>query len=320
LLESKVLVTGGAGFIGSHLVDRLIKEKSHVTVLDDFFSGTIENLQKHLGPKRITLVKGDVRNSADVRKAINGVSTIFHLAAIIDVQSSMKDPKLTNDVNVNGTLSVLKESLIANVERFIYVSTCAVYGEAQYLPITEEHPIAPISPYGASKFEAEKHCKTYNHTYGLETCCLRLFNVYGPRQSIGPYSGVITRFINDLEKGHSLIIYGDGKQTRDFIHVKDVVSACLLAMEKRHEQCEAVNIGTGKPTSINELANILMKLSGQTDLKPIYRAPREGDIRNSYADISKAQKMLNFEPKIGLEEGLESLVKHKFSLKPPRAD
>jgi UDP-glucose 4-epimerase len=312
-------VTGGAGFIGSHLVDRLIEEKYEVTVLDNFFSGTIENLRMHLDTKWITLVKGDARNSADVRKAINGVSTIFHLAAIVDVQLSMKNAKLTNDVNVNGTLSVLKESLIENVERFVYISTCAVYGEAQYLPIDEEHPITPLSPYGASKFEAENHCKTYHHTYGLETCCLRLFNVYGPRQSIGPYSGVITRFTNDLEKGHPPIIYGDGEQTRDFIHIKDVISACLLAMEKPHEKCEAVNIGTGKPTSINELANILTKLSDKTDLKPIYRAPREGDIRNSYADISKAQKMLNFKPKIGLEEGLESLVKHKFNLKPARS-
>jgi UDP-glucose 4-epimerase len=319
LPRSRVLVTGGAGFIGSHLVDRLIEEKYEVTVLDNFFSGTIENLRKHLDTKRITLVTGDARNSADVRKAISGVSTIFHFTAIVDVQSSMKDPKLTNEVNVGGTLNVLKESLIENVESFIYISTCAVYGEAQYLPINEEHPIAPISPYGASKYEAENHCKTYNHTYGIKICCLRLFNVYGPRQSVGPYSGVITRFINDLEKGHPLTIYGDGKQTRDFIHVKDVVSACLLAMEKRHEACQAVNIGTGKPTSINELANILIKKSDQTDLKPIYRALREGDIRNSYADISKAQKMLSFKPKIGLEEGLESLVKHKFNFKPPRA-
>ena len=260
--------------------------------------------------KRVTLVRGDARNSADLRKAINGVSTIFHLAAIVDVQSSVKNAKLTNEVNVNGTLSVLKESLIENVERFIYISSCAVYGEAQYLPIDEEHPITPLSPYGASKFEAENHCRTYNYTYGLETCCLRLFNVYGSRQGSGPYGGVITRFINSLEKDHPLIIYGDGKQTRDFIHVKDVISACLLAMEKRHEKCETINIGTGKPTSINELANILMKLSGPTDLKPIYRAHREGDIRNSYANISKAQKMLNFKPRIGLEEGLESLVKH----------
>jgi len=320
LRESKVLVTGGAGFIGSHLVDRLVKEKYQVTVLDNFFSGTIENLRKHLGTKRISLVKGDIRNSADVRTAINGVSTIFHLAAIIDVQSSMKNAKLTSDVNVNGALSVLKESVIQNVEKFIYISTCAVYGEAQYLPIDEEHPIAPISPYGASKFEAENHCKTYNHTHGLGICCLRLFNVYGPRQSIGPYSGVITRFINDLEKGHPLVIYGDGKQTRDFIHVKDVVSACLLAMEKRREKCEVVNIGTGKPTSRNELASILMKLSGKTELEPIYRVPRAGDIRNSYADINKAQKSLDFKPKIGLKEGLKSLIKHEFNLKPARAE
>jgi UDP-glucose 4-epimerase len=311
LYKSRVLVTGGAGFIGSHLVDRLIEENYEVTVLDNFFSGKVENLRKHLDTKWLTLVKGDARNSADVKEALNGVSTIFHLAAIIDVQSSMKNAKLTNDVNVNGTLNVLQESLNENVARFIYISTCAVYGEAQYLPIDEKHPIAPLSPYGASKFEAENHCHRYHRTYGLETCCLRLFNVYGPRQAIGPYSGVITRFTENLEKSHPPIVYGNGKQTRDFIHVEDVVSSCLLAIENMHEKFETVNIGTGKPTSINKLANILIKLSDKTDLKPIYKAHREGDIRNSYADISKAQKMLNFKPKIGLEEGLQSLVKHK---------
>lgn len=305
--NSRILVTGGAGFIGSHLVDQLIKRGYSVVVLDNFFSGAIENLQKHLKNENFTLIKGDIRNLADVKKAVKNVSVVFHLAAIVNIPLSMKNPELTRKVNVDGTLNVLEASLAENVDRFVYLSTCAVYGEAQYLPIDEKHPIMPLSPYGASKFEAENLCRDYYCTHGLKTCCLRLFNVYGPGQGGGPYAGVIRSFVDNLKRGRPLVIYGDGNQTRDFIHVRDVVDACLLFLGKMLDGYETINIGTGKPTSINELANILMSISGR-NIKITYKAPRKGDVRNSYADISKAQKILGFRPKIGLEDGLKGLI------------
>lgn len=257
--------------------------------------------------ENFTLIKGDIINLADVKKAVKNVSVVFHLAAIVNVQLSVKNPELTRKVNVDGTLDVLEASLAENVDRFIYLSTCAVYGEAQYLPIDEEHPIMPLSSYGASKFEAENLCRDYSYTYGFKTCCLRLFNVYGPRQGGGPYAGVIRSFIDNLKRSRPFIIYGDGNQIRDFIHVGDVVDACLAVMEKRPKTYEAFNIGTGKPTSINELANTLMKISSKY-VKLIYKSSRKGDIQNSYADIGKARKILGFKPKIELEDGLKDLI------------
>jgi UDP-glucose 4-epimerase len=305
---SRILVTGGAGFIGSHLVDRLIKEEFEVAVLDSFFSGTIENLEGHLKSGQLTLIRGDIRKSADVRKAISGVSTVFHFAAIVNVQLSIKNPKLTREVNVNGTSNVLEASLAENVEKFINISTCAVYGESHYLPLNEEHPTMPLSPYGVSKLDAENYSRLYHQIHGLRTCCLRLFNVYGPRQHAGPYSGVITQFIRKLEKSQSPVIYGDGEQTRDFIHVDDVADACMLAMKNATCEGETYNIGTGRPMTITELAHILIGFYGKTALRPIYKAPKKGDIKNSYADISKARKMLNFEPKIKLENGIKTIL------------
>jgi len=304
--SSRVLVTGGAGFIGSHLVDRLMKEGYDVVVLDNFFSGKMENLQEHLNSKRFHLGNGDVRSVKDLRKAIKDAAIVFHLAAIVDVPFSIKNPILTNDVNVKGTLTALEASLTENIEHFIYISTCAVYGEARYLPINEEHPTMPLSPYGVSKLSAENYCKVYNQIYGVKACCLRLFNVYGPRQSAGPYSGVIKQFVKRLKESKPPVIYGDGEQTRDFIHVNDVVDACMLLMEKVCCEGETFNIGTGKPTTISELANILIELSGKAGLKPVYKTQRKGDIRNSYADINKARRNLNFEPKIDLENGMKA--------------
>jgi nucleoside-diphosphate-sugar epimerase len=277
----RTLVTGGAGFIGSHLVDRLMKEGYEVVVLDNFSAGKTENIQRHLRSQSFRLVKGDVRNLEDVRKAVGDIDVVFHLAAIVNVPLSIEDPLLVNDVNIEGTLNLLEASLKENIQRFIYISTCAVYGEARYLPINEEHPIMPLSPYGISKFTAEHYCKIFHHIHGLKTASLRLFNVYGPRQSEGPYSGVITRFISRLRRGKPPIIYGDGEQTRDFMYIDNVV----------------------------ELNNVLTKFFGQARVKPVYTAPREGDIRNSYADTCKAEKMLGYKPRITLKEGIKMLLK-----------
>ena len=299
----------GAGFIGSRLVDRLIREGHEVAVLDNLFAGTTSSLKEHLSNSSLHLVRGDVRNSRAVKKAVREATTVFHLAAIVDVPLSVENPVLANDVNVGGTLSVLEASLAENVDRFIYISSCAVYGEARSLPINEEHPTTPLSPYGVSKLAAENYCRNYREIHGLKTCCLRLFNVYGPGQHAGSYSGVISKFVRKVQRGESPVVYGDGKQTRDFMHIKDVIDACMLAMESVHTGGGPFNIGTGKPTTIRELADITIELSGKTSIKPIYKEPRKGDIENSYADISKARKSLNLEPKTELKSGMKSLLK-----------
>ena len=306
---SRILVTGGAGFIGSHLVDRLIKEGYEVVVLDNFFSGNIENIKHHLESRMFYLVKGNVRSSDKVEEAIMNVDAVFHLAAIVSVPLSIENPLLVNDVNVAGTLNLLKASLKADVKRFIYVSSCAVYGEVDRLPVDERRPANPISPYAVSKLAAEYYCKVFYENYGLDTLCLRYFNVYGPRQVRDSYSGVITQFIDRLKQGKPPIIYGDGQQTRDFVHVRDVVDANMLALSSQRSVGEVVNVGTGKQTMINQLAEVLLELSGRSYLKPKYEAPRKGDIRNSCADISKAKRALGYEPKVTLKEGLRMMLK-----------
>jgi len=305
---SRTLITGGAGFIGSHIMDRLLKEGYEVVILDNFSSGRVKNIQRHLSSQRLHLVRGDVRNSEDVKKAVKDVDAVFHLAAIVNVPLSIENPLLVNDVNIEGTLNLLEASVKENIQRFIYVSTCAVYGEACYLPINEEHPIMPLSPYGISKFSAEGYCRIFHMIHGLETVCLRFFNVYGPRQSEGPYSGVITQFITRLKRGEAPVIYGDGEQTRDFVYVKDVVEASMLVLECQHFGGEVINIGTGKPTTINQLAKVLAHLLGKADVKPEYAPPRAGDIRNSYADIRKAEEVLGYKPGIKLEDGIRRLL------------
>lgn len=306
--HSKILVTGGAGFIGSHLVDRLIKEGYEVVVLDNLFTGDIENITHHLDNGMFCLVKGNVRSPANVKEAIRNVDAVFHLAAIVSVPLSIEKPLFVNDVNLRGTLNLLEASSKADVKRFIYTSSCAVYGEAGHFPIDEHCPTNPMSPYAVSKLAAEYYCKVFHKNYGLNTLSLRYFNVYGPRQAKTPYSGVITQFINRLKQGEPPIIYGDGQQTRDFVQVEDVVEANMLALNCQHSAGDVINVGTGKSTTINELANLSIEFFGQAHLKPVYRAPREGDIRNSYADIGKAEKMLGYKPKIALKKGIRMLL------------
>jgi len=307
--NSRILVTGGAGFIGSSLVERLIEEGHDVVVLDNFSTGTTGNLEMYLNNRSLHVVRGDIRNPRAVKKALKEATTVFHLAALVDVPISVENPILNNDVNVGGTLSVLEASVAESVDRFIYISSCAVYGEARYLPINEEHPTMPLSPYGVSKLAAENYCRNYHEIRGLKTCCLRFFNVYGYRQHAGSYSGVISKFIRKIQGCESPVIYGDGKQTRDFVYLEDVIDACLLAMESARTDGGTFNIGTGKPTTITQLAEMIIELSGKTSLGPIYKKPRKGDVENSYADINMARKSLNFKPKTELKNGLRSLMK-----------
>ncbi len=308
-LVDRVLVTGGAGFIGSHLVDGLMSGGFDVVVLDDLSSGRRENLSLHLGEPNFCLVEGDVRVKADVKKALEGVDVVFHLAAIVSVDFSVKNPLLVNEVNVAGTLNVLRQSLKAGVKRFVYASSCAVYGEPVDLPVNEEHPAKPMSPYGVSKLAAEHYCRVFCGVYGFETVCLRFFNVYGFRQVGSPYSGVIMKFIDRLKRGEAPIIDGDGEQTRDFVFVGDVVDACLCAMRCKNCVGETINVGSGVETSINRLADALIELFGTGDVKPVFAEPKAGDIRRSYADLSKAERLLGYKPKTSLKEGLTMLLK-----------
>jgi len=307
-LVDRVLVTGGAGFIGGHLVDKLMSGGFDVVVLDDLSSGRREHLSVHFGKANFCLVEGDVRDEADVKKALEGVDVVFHFAAIVSVDFSVKNPLLVNEVNVGGTLNVLKESVKAGVKRFVYASSCAVYGEPTNLPISEEQPTNPMSPYGVSKLAAEYYCRVFYEVYGLETVCLRFFNVLGSRQVIGPYSGVIMKFIDKLKRGKEPIIYGDGKQTRDFVFVGDAVDACLRAMRCKDCVGEMINVGSGVETTVNRLADVLIELFGSGDVKPVYAEPRAGDIRRSCADLSKTERLLGYKAKTSLEEGLSTLL------------
>jgi nucleoside-diphosphate-sugar epimerase len=306
---SKILVTGGAGFIGSHLVDRFLREGFEVTVLDNFSAGQMQNISSHVNSRQFHIVRGDVRDANLVKRVVKDVDAVFHEAALIDVALSVENPLLFNDVNVVGALSLLKACLDSSAKRFIFASSAAVYGGLQPAEKRENMLPKPISPYGVSKLAAENYVEVFNDLYGLETVCLRYFNVYGPRQRFGSsYSGVITAFVSRLLNGQPPVIHGDGKQSRDFVHVEDVVSANLLALESRNAVGEVFNIASGTAVSVGELANILQQITNTERLKPIFAENRPGDIKHCLGDIGKAEEFLGFHPKIGLEDGLSKLV------------
>jgi len=307
LVLSKVLVTGGAGFIGSHLVDRLVQEGFEVVVLDNLSSGSPENIKIHVENPKFQFIRGDVRVRGLVRRALRGVDCVFHLAAVASVDLSIRRPDIVNDVNVTGTLGLLEESRRADVEKFVFTSSCAVYGEPIKLPVDEEHPTRPLSPYGASKLAAEHYCSVYHRVYGLDTVILRLFNVYGPRQERSPYGGVISRFIERLRRGLAPVIFG-GTQTRDFVYVGDAVEALMLAMRSKDCIGMTINVGSGVEVSIRELADKLIKIFGLR-VRPILSRPRPGDVSRMCADIRRAKEVLRFEPKTSLEDGLKACIK-----------
>jgi len=306
---SRVLVSGGAGFIGSHTVDRLLNEDLEVVVLDNLQSGLLENINAHFSKGKFRFVRGDIRDPGLVKALVRDADAVVHLAALISVPESIRDPVLTSNVNVNGTLNLLKACVDFSVKRFVYASSCAVYGNAESLPITEACPARPESPYGVSKLIAENHVHDYHEDFSLETVCLRYFNVYGPRQIYGDYSGVITQFISRLTKDLPLVIFGDGEQTRDFVQVQDVAEANILALKNGGVAGETFNIGTGVATTINQLANILLKVADKKHLKLDHSKPRKGDIKHSVADISKARAQLGYNPEVSLKEGMTGLIK-----------
>lgn len=307
-MSDRVFVSGGAGFIGSHLVDGLVRAGFDVTILDDLSSGSLGNIRRHVDGGCARFVKGDLRDRCALREALDGCGTVFHLAAVTSVPFSVKHPDVTFDVNVEGTRRLLEEGIRAGVERFIYFSTCAVYGEAVYLPIDEGHPTNPVSPYAESKLRAEELCMKFHEDYGLKTTILRLFNVYGPRMRGGQYGGVIMSFFERLMIGEPPVIYGDGGQSRDFVHVLDVVSAAMLAFRSDRAVGEVFNVGSGVAVSIADLASLVMELFGVRGVEPIYMPARIGDVRHSCADIGKL-RMLGYEPRIHIRNGLSSLLR-----------
>ena len=307
----RVLVTGGAGFIGSHMVDRLVNDGCDVSVIDNLSTGKLDNIQRHLSADKVDFVKGDIRDASLVTKSVTSADVVIHFAAVTSVPFSVANPDLTFDVNLLGTLNLMRACVEANVDKFVFVSSCAVFGDPEFLPVNEEYPTDPISPYAESKLLAERYCLGFHHRRLLRGVVLRFFNVYGPRQGMNDYSGVITRFIERVKQKQPLVIYGDGSQTRDFVNVNDVVEAVLASIESDNAEGEVFNIGSGTPSSINELAKTILELA-RLDLEIRHEKPRTGDIKDSYADISKAKEFLGYEPRVSLKDGLRGLLEEKL--------
>lgn len=305
--QKHYLITGGAGFIGSHLAEALAEQDNRVTVFDNLSSGRIENLKPF--DHKIRLIQGDIRDYDALLEATRGVTHLFHKAALVSVFQSVEDPALNQDINSTGTLNVLRAAAANGVQRVVMAGSSAVYGNNPALPKNENMLPEPASPYAAAKINGEHLLRIYAELYGVQTVTLRYFNVYGPRQDpSSPYSGVISIFARALREGRPVTIYGDGAQTRDFICVKDVVRANLLAMETTDTgKGEAFNIGTGSATSLLELLNILCEIAGTT-IEPQFEPARTGDVRHSVADISRARRFLNFTPQYTLKEGLTLLL------------
>ena len=301
------LVTGGAGFIGSNLVQELIKRGEKVRVIDNFSTGKKENIQDFL--PRIELIQGDIKDLDRVREAVKGVDFVLHEAALSSVPRSIEHPLATSESNINGTLNVLTAARETGVKRVVYASSSSVYGDSLTLPKREEMTPNPLSPYAVSKLTGEYYCQVFYQIYGLETVILRYFNVFGPRQnSLSQYAAVIPKFIEAMLKGKSPSIYGDGEQSRDFTFVENVVEGSILTCDKKNIAGEIFNIAGGKRTTINQLAKLISRLLDK-NVESIYTNPRPGDIRYSLADITKARRLLNYQPKVNLKEVLRTTLK-----------
>jgi len=297
----KVLVTGGAGFIGSHLVDRLIKEDHKVVVVDNLSTGKKENLNPKARFYQIDIQDPEIPQIFQKEKP----EVVFHFAAQIDVRKSVKDPMSDAKVNILGSLNLLGNCKKYKVKKFIFASSVGVYGEPKTLPVKENHPLNPIAPYPVTKLAIEKYLN-YFQTQGLDFVSLRYSNIYGPRQSSGGEGGVVAIFIDKILKGERPIIFGNGKQTRDFLYVDDAVKAAILALNA--PSSSIYNVGTNKEITINDLLELLSKIL-KVKVKPIFQSLRQGEIIKSRVDYSKAKKELNWQPKYNLEEGLKETVK-----------
>ena len=300
------LVTGGAGFIGSHLAQELVRRGYRVRVLDSFLTGKRENLERFRD--KIELLEGDIRNLDICRRAVKGMDFVLHQAALPSVQSSIQDPFSTNAINVGGTLNVLWAAARAKVKKLVFDSSTSVYGDDPHLPKREDMVGNPLSPYALSKWIGEKYCQIFARIYDLPTVCLRYFNVFGPRQDpLSQYAAVIPLFIIKILNGEPPVIYGDGEQTRDFVYVSNVVEANILATAAKNGPGEVFNIACAESTTINALVQQI-NAALATDIKAVYREARPGDIRYSLADLSKARQMLKYQPAEDFSEGLKKTI------------
>ena len=299
----RYLVTGGAGFIGSNTVDELVRRGHGVVVLDDLSSGKEDNLAEVRS--KITFMKGSITDIEAVQKAMVQADYVIHLAARTSVPRSVKDPVDTNRINVDGTLNVLVAARDNKVKRVVFAASSSAYGDTPTLPKSEDMQPVPISPYGVSKYVGELYAQTFGRCYGLENVCLRYFNIFGPRQDPdSPYSGVLSRFSAAFLDSTPPVVFGDGEQTRDFTYVDNAVLANVLACEAPSASGRSFNVGTGHAVSLNQVLQMLRKASGKT-LETKYEPSREGDIRDSLADIRLAKEFLGYEPAVLFEEGLE---------------
>jgi nucleoside-diphosphate-sugar epimerase len=305
---SSILVTGGAGFIGSNLAEALLKQGHQVRVLDNFSTGKKENLVFQNDYEGLQVIEGDIRYSDICQQAAEGVEFVFHQAALPSVQRSVEDPLTSNSVNVEGTLNVLLAARDRGVKRVIYAASSSIYGDTPTLPKREEMPPNPLSPYALQKYIGERYCRLFFQLYGLETVSLRYFNVFGRKQDPASiYSAVIPRFISAMMEERSPIVFGDGEQSRDFTYIDNVVRANLLAMSAERLHGEAINIACGERISLNQLLRILKGILGSFQ-PPIYKDPRQGDVKHSLADIRKGKEVLGYEPSVGIEAGLGKTV------------
>ncbi len=300
------LVTGGAGFIGSNIVEELVRRGEKVRVLDNFSTGKQENIAPFL--KDIELIEGDLRHLDTVRQAVENVDYILHQGAIPSVPKSIDNPLDTDEANVRGTLNLLVAARDAGVKRVVYASSSAVYGDTPTLPKTEEMKPEPLSPYAVSKLAGEHYCQVFYQVYGLETVALRYFNVFGPRQDpASQYAAVIPKFVTAMLKGEQPTIYGDGEQSRDFSYVTNVVQANLLAATAPDVGGQVFNIACGQRYNLLELVATINRILG-TDIAPLHTPPRAGDIKHSLADIARAREMLGYQVEVEFEEGLRRVI------------
>jgi nucleoside-diphosphate-sugar epimerase len=306
-LTTKCLVTGGAGFIGSNLAEELIKQGAKVSILDNLVTGFRENLDEIAGD--FDFIEGDLNDDSAVKKAIDGAEIVFHQAALPSVPRSVEDPAETHQACVNGTFNLLLKAKDAGVRRLIYAASSSAYGDQPTLPKVETMRPEPLSPYAAAKLMGEYYCSVFSQVYGLETISLRYFNVFGPRQNPSSmYSGVISRFIDALLKNSTPVIYGDGEQSRDFTYIANVVDANIKAATSDKGIGQVINVANGERISLNELLEVLKKITGKLDVSADYQTERKGDVKHSQADNRKAIELIGYEKLVDLEEGLRKTI------------
>lgn len=306
-VTTKVLVTGGAGFIGSNLADELLRQGAKVSIIDDLSTGNIENIKEINGD--FDFVEGDINDDAALSRAVDGVEIVFHQAALPSVPRSVENPAETHRVCVDGTFNLLLKSKESGVRRFIYAASSSAYGDQPTLPKVETMKADPLSPYAVAKLTGELYLRSFNNVYGLETFALRYFNVFGPRQNPSSmYSGVISRFIDALMKGTTPTIYGDGEQSRDFTYVANVVDANIKAAQTMSGIGQSMNVANGERITLNQLLEVLKTITDNPGVTPEYLEPRRGDVKHSQADNSLAVEHLDYKELVGLEEGLKRTI------------